>query len=111
MSFEEAPKNMFKPLVIDEDGYQNVLVNFMTIDSLVGRLMEMCELNGDVEQRNALKRQIKQITRGWLRDQYSDAGAGEWGDLKEHVKLSRLQFLTKAEIEEEKKKNSSEPQG
>ena len=56
------------------------LISFKELDTLTGRLMQMCELNGDVEQREALKRTIKQITKDWLHDQYREAGYDRWGE-------------------------------
>jgi hypothetical protein len=63
------------------------LISFKELDTLTGRLMQMCELNGDVEQREALKRTIKQITKDWLHDLYREAGYNRFGEqLTDQVK-------------------------
>lgn len=36
--------------------------------------MQMCDLIGDVEQRNALKDTIKRNCRDWLDDEYANRG-------------------------------------
>lgn len=56
-----------------------MLISFKELDTLTGRLMQMCELNGDAEQREALKRTLKQITKDWLHGHYEDAGYNRWG--------------------------------
>jgi len=99
------PLSIMNPLVLDKKGFHNVLVNFETINPLIGRLMEMCELNGDVEQRNALKRQIKQIVNDWLRNEYSAAGSGVYGRLEDDVEIFEIQPLSKEKIEDIKKNN------
>lgn len=77
-SFKEA---------VSKDGAIYTLISFQELDSLTGRLMQMCELNGDREQREALKRSIKDITKDWLHSQYRNAGFDEWGHpLSEDVK-------------------------
>lgn len=54
------------------------LVSHSEIDGLIGRLMQMCDLIGDVEQRKALKDTIKKLTRDWLDDLYTDSGYDKW---------------------------------
>ena len=66
--------------VVSKDGAVYCLVSFEELDHLTGRLMQMCELNGDAEQREALKRTIKQITKDWLNNQYRDGGYDDWGN-------------------------------
>lgn len=61
-----------KPL-IEDDGYF-VLVSHRELDSLIGRMMQVFELNGDVEQRNALKQETKWRCREWLDELYRDSG-------------------------------------
>lgn len=56
------------------DGRIAVTVSHIELGNLVGRLMQMCDLIGDVEQRNALKSTIKQISREWLDENYRIAG-------------------------------------
>lgn len=55
-----------------------VLVSHHELDNLVGRLMQMCDLIGDIEQRTALKGTIKQINRDWLDDLYEQSGYDRW---------------------------------
>ena len=55
-----------------------VFVSHAELDTLVGRLMQMCDLIGDVDQRDALKRTIKQISRDWLDDLYEESGYGKF---------------------------------
>lgn len=57
----------------------SVPINHRQLDSLVGRLMQMCDLIGDVAQRKALKDTIKQISRDWLDTEYEDAGYDRFG--------------------------------
>jgi len=64
-------------LVDTKDG-TFVPVSHKEVDSLVGRLMQMCDLIGDVEQRKALKDTIKRITRDWIDDEYSSRGYDKW---------------------------------
>ena len=51
-----------------------VTTSHRELDSLIGRLMQMCDLIGDLEQRKALKDTIKQICRDWMNDNYESAG-------------------------------------
>lgn len=55
------------------------------LDSLVGRLMQMCDLIGDVEQRKALKDTIKRTCRDWLDDMYQEAGYDKWGGVTKNA--------------------------
>lgn len=64
-----------------------VLVSHAELDNLVGRLMQMCELTGDVEQRKALKDEIKQRSRSWLDDLYEESGYDKWTGLKEDADI------------------------
>lgn len=61
-----------KPL-IEDDGYY-VMVSHRELDDLIGRMMMLFELNGDVEQRNALKQEFKWRARSWLDDMYKQSG-------------------------------------
>lgn len=63
-----------RPLVRYSDGFVSVPVNHKDLDDLIGRLMQMCELTGDVEQRRALKSEIKLRSRDWLDGLYSSTG-------------------------------------
>jgi len=60
-------------VLIENDGYY-VLVSHRELDDLIGRTMQMFELNGDVEQRNALKQEFKWRARAWLDNLYKDSG-------------------------------------
>ena len=62
-----------------------VLVSHKELDSLIGQLMQMCDLTGDQEQRKALKDTIKQINRDWLDNLYEASGYDRWSGLKEDV--------------------------
>lgn len=64
--------SVHRPL-IEKDGYF-VMVSHQELDELVGRLMQMFELIGDVEQRNALKQETKWRSREWLDSLYSLSG-------------------------------------
>ena len=71
----------------DHKGYY-VLVSHTELDSLVGRLMQMCDLTGDMEQRKALKDTIKRTGRDWLDDLYRDSGYDKWtGLMKDQARL------------------------
>jgi hypothetical protein len=58
----------------EEPSSYYVYVSHMELDNLVGRLMQMCDLIGDKEQRTALKDTIKRINRDWLDDLYDESG-------------------------------------
>lgn len=60
--------------LIEKDGTVYVPISHYELDSLVGSLMQMCELMGDKEQREALKREIKDRARRWLDFRYECAG-------------------------------------
>lgn len=74
MSEVKELKRSYRPLIQTKDGVYTVLVSHKELDELVGRLMQMFELNGDVEQRNALKQETKWRCREWLDALYSDSG-------------------------------------
>jgi hypothetical protein len=61
------------PLIAHKDSYY-VLISHQELDHLVGRLMQMCDVMGDKEQRDAVKSEIKYRTREWLDDKYAMAG-------------------------------------
>lgn len=67
------------------EAYFAVLVSHQELDNLVGRLMQMCDLTGDIEQRKALKDTIKNLTREWLDNLYEDSGYDKWTGIKEDV--------------------------
>ena len=74
----------FEPIVKNRDTYY-VLVSHRELDSLIGRLMQMCELTGDTEQRKALKDEIKQRSRQWLDDLYRDSGYDKWSGIMKDI--------------------------
>lgn len=65
--------------IIQDDGYY-VMVSHRELDDLVGRMMMVFELNGDVEQRNALKQEFKWRARNWLDDIYKMSGYDSLAD-------------------------------
>ena len=76
---KEAVRSYSRKLVLVPDGETGghvyaVPVSHKELDSLIGRLMQMCDLIGDVEQRTALKSTIKQINRDWLDNLYEESG-------------------------------------
>jgi len=73
----------YRPLI--EDGGYFVPVSHLELDSLIGRLCQLFELNGDVEQRNALKSETKQRCRDWLDAQYIESGYDKWTGLAKGV--------------------------
>ena len=70
-------------VLVDADGAYYVPISHQELDNLVGRLMQMCDLTGDQEQRVALKSTIKQITRDWLDDEYKMNGYDKWDGARE----------------------------
>lgn len=80
------------PLIQEELAYQtkeyvmSVPINHQDMDYLIGRLMQMCDLIGDAEQRKALKDTIKQHCRNWLDEEYANHGYDKYEGAKEGVK-------------------------
>lgn len=72
----------YKPIV-ENNGFYFVLVSHKELDDLIGKLMHMFELNGDVEQRNALKQETKWRCRDWLDDLYQESGYDKWQGVQE----------------------------
>jgi len=66
----------------DEIGLR-VPISHSELDTLVGRLMQMCDLTGDKEQRKALKDTIKLTCRDWLDQVYDMKGYDKWTGVKE----------------------------
>lgn len=60
--------------LISWNGAMYVPVSHEELDSLVGQMMQMCDLMGDREQREALKSEIKQRARRWLTNLYEESG-------------------------------------
>jgi hypothetical protein len=61
------------PLIKFNEGF-SVPISHVELDTLVGRLMQVCDLTGDMEQRRALKSELKHRCRSWLNDIYQEAG-------------------------------------
>lgn len=57
----------------------SVPINHGQLNSLIGRLMQMCDLIGDTKQRKALQDTIKEICRDWMDAEYVDAGYDRYG--------------------------------
>lgn len=71
---EEYMREVFsKKLVKIGEGYY-VPISHAEIDSLIGRLMQICDIMGDTTQRQAVKMEIKHRTRDWLDDNYQSLG-------------------------------------
>jgi hypothetical protein len=64
-----------------------VLVSHRELDGLVGRLMQLCDLTGDTEQRRALKDEIKHRSRDWLDDLYNQSGYDKWTGIRPGAKV------------------------
>jgi len=79
----------YLPLIRWQEGYY-VLASHRELDDLVGSLMQMCELMGDKEQRDALKREIKQRARNWLDIEYQKAGYDKFTGLNDSVKPKQI---------------------
>lgn len=95
MSEVEPLKRQYKPLINAPTGnpgqtYFAVCVSHQELDSLIGRLMQMCDLTGDLEQRTALKSTIKQISRDWLDNLYEDSGYEKFTGKREDVKAIEI---------------------
>ena len=63
-----------KKLIRDEQGQVYVMVSHDELGGLIARLMHIAELNSDKEYRNALKGEMKMVSRNWLDDLYYDVG-------------------------------------
>lgn len=71
---EGEPVQSFRPLIeITDDAYY-VLVSHQELDSLIAKLMHLAELDSDKEHRDALKGELKVISRQWLDELYEDSG-------------------------------------
>ena len=60
--------------LIDIDGIQNIALNFQHLDSLIGSLCHVADLDSDKEHREHVKSEIKLRCRAWLQDLYDVAG-------------------------------------
>ena len=63
-----------KQLIGNEQGQVYVMVSHDELSGLIARLMHIAELNSDKEYRNALKGELKMVSRTWLDDLYHSAG-------------------------------------
>jgi len=79
-----------------------VFVAHDDLDSLIGRLMQMCDLIGDQEQRKALKDTIKGISREWLDGIYSDSGYEKWTGIAGGVRPVVIQETVFVKLSEDK---------
>lgn len=96
MSEVSVSTRKYRPIVLLDRGKEMpnsycVLVSHSELDNQVGRLMQMCDLIGDVEQRTALKHTIKQIAREWLDDIYRNSGYDPFTGLIDSVKPHRIE--------------------
>ncbi len=67
-----------------------VTVSHSELDGLVGRMMQMCDLIGDPQQRKALKDTIKRNCRDWMNDQYESAGYDQFGGVRKGVEVHKI---------------------
>ena len=51
-----------------------IAVNHFHLNSLIGSLMHLCDLNSDKEFRETLKSEIKMRCRAWMNDEFVVAG-------------------------------------
>lgn len=72
----------YSKFIVETKNASYVPISHQELDTLVGRLMQMCDLIGDVSQRDALKSTIKQTVRSWLDDEYSNVGYDKWTGIK-----------------------------
>lgn len=61
-----------KPLIRMD--YTYVMVSHSELDFLIARLMHLAELDSDKEHRDALKGELKNISRSWLDGLYRESG-------------------------------------
>lgn len=92
----DTAKRQYKPLLHAPTGnpggekYYAVAISHYELDTLVGRLMQMCDLTGDLEQRSALKSTIKQVSREWLDNLYEDAGYERFTGIRDDIEAIEL---------------------
>jgi len=58
----------------DPDVPDRIAVDFQHLDTLIGSLCHVADLNSDREYREHLKSELKIRCREWLRDQYRAVG-------------------------------------
>ena len=61
----------------EEGGYW-IAVSHRELDHLVGNLMQLIDIVGNLEQSRALKDEIKHRCRNWLDGYYETAGYDTW---------------------------------
>lgn len=83
-------KVQVKPLIKSDAVY--VIVSHEELNGLIARLMHLAELDSDKTHREAMKGELKQIARGWLNDQYYEAGYRDYqiGSEARVVDLNKL---------------------
>lgn len=101
--FEPKGARSFRTLVQTDDGPEvpgsfAVYVHHGHLDHLVGRLMQMCDLIGDIEQRGALKDTIKKISRDWLDDMYEESGYQKFEGPRPGVVAAKIPGRTEVKI-------------
>ena len=98
MSKESKIKHSYRPLVSVEtkNGLSDVcvVISHNEMDGLVGRLMSLCDLTGDVEQRTALKQEVKHRCRDWLDDLYEQSGYEKFTGARKGIEITALQPVT-----------------
>lgn len=92
---EQLTSRSYRPIVLFDRGKEApsgyyVLISHAELDGLVGRLMQMCDLTGDLEQRKALKDTIKKTSRDWLDDVYSDSGYEKYTGLVDGITAHKI---------------------
>jgi len=60
-------------LIHNDDG-DCIALNHFHLNSLIGSLMHLCDLNSDKEFREAMKSEIKMRCRAWMNDEFEIAG-------------------------------------
>ena len=83
-------------VVKNEDNLPNydcVPIHHGDVDSLIARMMQHFELNGDVEQRNALKNVTKATIRQWLNDVYlNKCGYDMFGSNRNELEQAEIKY-------------------
>lgn len=69
-------------LVTSADGTIRVTVDHTHLDTLIGSLCHIADLNSDREYRDHLKSELKIRCREWLNDQYTLSGYELQGKIK-----------------------------
>lgn len=81
----------YRPLIKEkQNGGYYVLISHAQLDDLIGRLMQMFELNGDAEQRNALKQETKWRCREWLDANYENSGYERNHGISKDAKVTEI---------------------